>query len=690
MRRTRERARWRSDDRGVTAVEYGLVVAGVAVVALTGLFFLKDALVTSYDSSSNGNGVVACDAVDPNCDAIAALPAADLPGAVTGAPTVVALDPSGVSTTAAALNGSVTANGSAVSIDFCYQTSDSSGGCAWVAASPSSASGSVPVDVTLSATGLAASTTYNVWVRAVRAGSSTLSSPISFTTPGSAAMVVLVSDATDVTTTTATLNGAVTPNGSTATFDFCYQTSATTAGCSWIPASPSSGSGAVAVPASLTVSSLTPNTTYNVWLRGTRSGVSAESASVSFTTQALAPVVAVVAATPVGSTTATIKGTANANGVSMNVDFCYQTSALVAGCTWAGASPASVSGSSATAVSRDISSLGTATTYNVWIRGTRGTTVVIDGPLPFTTTSAAPTVSTTAVDEDDIDDTSATVRGSATANGAAVDVAFCLSTTDSTAGCAWKTASPSTVSGSTATNIRYQATSLTPYTTYYFWARVTRGATTVISAPSRSFTTDAADPTVNLDATDSITSSSATLNGTVTANGPATAVSFCVQTSNKVGDCSWKSASPSSVSGSTATAASYGASSLSANKKYYVWVRAVRGGTTVTDSGSFTTRKEPTVTLGAESDIKETSAKLNGTVNAAGNTVTVDFCYQRSDQMDGCTWVAASPSSASGTSDTSVSKAVSGLTSDKTYYVWLRASVDGVTVVDGGSFKTKK
>ncbi len=54
-------------DRGVTAVEYGLIVAGVGIVVLGGVFFLRTALTQSFDDSLDAAGVcagVGCDAYD--------------------------------------------------------------------------------------------------------------------------------------------------------------------------------------------------------------------------------------------------------------------------------------------------------------------------------------------------------------------------------------------------------------------------------------------------------------------------------------------------------------------------------------------------------------------------------------------------------------------------------------------------
>jgi pilus assembly protein Flp/PilA len=58
-------ARLRRDDRGVTAVEYGLILALIAGVIIAGLLVLGPALNTLFTNS--GNCVATAGTAAPNC-----------------------------------------------------------------------------------------------------------------------------------------------------------------------------------------------------------------------------------------------------------------------------------------------------------------------------------------------------------------------------------------------------------------------------------------------------------------------------------------------------------------------------------------------------------------------------------------------------------------------------------------------
>ncbi len=74
----------------------------------------------------------------------------------------------------------------------------------------------------------------------------------------------------------------------------------------------------------------------------------------------------------------------------------------------------------------------------------------------------------------------------------------------------------------------------------------------------------------------------------------------------------------------------------------------------------------PTATTNAASGIGATGATLNGTINANGTSTTVTFEYGATTAYG--TTVTAAQSPVAGSTDTSVSKAITGLTADTTYH----------------------
>jgi len=129
----------------------------------------------------------------------------------------------------------------------------------------------------------------------------------------------------------------------------------------------------------------------------------------------------------------------------------------------------------------------------------------------------------------------------------------------------------------------------------------------------------AAPPTVTTKDATNVTTSSATLNGTVNANGLSTYASF------KYGKTSGSFDSLTtvqSVSGSSDTAVSSSISGLSAGTTYYyTLVASNSAGYTTGSEMSFTSSTDsvpPTVTTKAATNVTSSSATLNGTVNANG------------------------------------------------------------------------
>jgi hypothetical protein len=196
--------------------------------------------------------------------------------AAAAAPTARTDAASSVSTTSARLNGTVNPNGESTSWYFEFGTSTSYG---TKTASRNAGSGTKSVSVTMSISGLSASTTYHYRLVAQNRSGTTLGNDQAFTT--NSAPAVQTGAAQGLGTTTATLTGSVDPRGRSTNWHFDYGTT-TSYGSKTQSQNAGSGNGAKSVTAAL--SGLTPGTTYHYRLVATNAVGSTLGADLTFAT----------------------------------------------------------------------------------------------------------------------------------------------------------------------------------------------------------------------------------------------------------------------------------------------------------------------------------------------------------------------------------------------------------------------
>jgi hypothetical protein len=168
----------------------------------------------------------------------------------------------------------------------------------WTALSPADATSPVTVP------GLTQNTGYTVYLRAVNAiGSGPASSGVSFTTQGVPTSAPTSLSAIPVNTSAAISFTAAASSTAITNYEYSFNNS------SWTALSPADATSPV------TVSGLTQNTAYTVYLRGVNSyGSGPGSTGVSFTTEGVPTGTATISSVPVGTTTATVNFSVAAGG----------------------------------------------------------------------------------------------------------------------------------------------------------------------------------------------------------------------------------------------------------------------------------------------------------------------------------------------------------------------------------------
>ena len=139
------------------------------------------------------------------------------------------------------------------------------------------------------------------------------------------------------------------------------------------------------------------------------------------------------------------------------------------------------------------------------------------------------------------------------------------------------------------------------------------------------FTTLPSAPTATTVPASSVTTTGATLNGTVNGNGTSTTVTFEYGLDTNYGTTVTADQSP--VAGSVNTAVSKAITGLTNGVTYHYRAVATNGGGTSYGADMiFTTGTvPPTATTNAASGITATGATLNGTINANNSNTVVTF-----------------------------------------------------------------
>lgn len=199
-------------------------------------------------------------------------------------------------------------------------------------------------------------------------------------------------------------------------------------------------------------------------------------------------------------------------------------------------------------------------------------------------------------------------------------------------------------------------------------------------------------PLVTTDAATMVTSSSATLNAGVNANGETTSSLSIRYGSDKAkvsaGRGTEASVTPTSATGKGNTPITANVTGLVPGTVYYCMASATNSsGSSSGDVKSFTTPfLLPVVTTEAASDLGGSFATLNGTVNANGELTTALTIKYSTDEatvnLGGGTEGVVTPASVSGSSSEPVSSHVTGLEPGQTYYY--RVSATNTTGIANG------
>ncbi len=235
--------------------------------------------------------------------------AATVPTATTSAATAI-------TKTTATLNGTVNPNGTTTAFTFEYGTTTAYGST--VTATPSSSSGNATVTVGADISGLTLNTVYHFRVVGTNASGKGPGADMTFLTLPDPP-IATATPATNITTSEVTLHGTVNSNGVSATVIFEHGFSEAELGYYGNALqSPLNGTAAV----SYNGIQIQPNTTVFFRVKATNTGGTSYSNVLSFTTLPVATAVT-NAPTNVTTSSATLNGIVNPNGLSATVTFSY-------------------------------------------------------------------------------------------------------------------------------------------------------------------------------------------------------------------------------------------------------------------------------------------------------------------------------------------------------------------------------
>jgi len=379
------------------------------------------------------------------------LPSGNLPSVTTTAAT-------SVTNTSAYLNGLVNGNGFSTTVSFQYGLTTAYG----TTLTYGTISGNGLYNLSKQATGLSPSTTYHYRCVGTNSNGTTYGNDTTFITLLSGYPPDVITDwATNITPNTARLNGEVNANGYTTTVTFQY--GLTPSYGTTVTYGPISGN--MLTPVHTDIYGLSPATLYHYRCVGVNAYGTTYGNDTIFTTLSAAPTVTTGPATNINYTTATLTGTANANGLISTVTFEYGLTASY-GSTVAGV-PYTINGSTPQNITANLTGLTSATVYHFRIKGINADGISYGYDTTFTTLDPGanpPIVTTTQATS--ISAHQAVLGGIVNANGSATTTQFEYGTTTAYG----STIPAGDVYGNTNTPISATAYSLTQGTLYHFRA----------------------------------------------------------------------------------------------------------------------------------------------------------------------------------------------------------------------------
>ena len=573
-------------------------------------------------------------------------------------PTATTNAASAVGPATATLNGTVNANGASTVVTFEYGSDTNYGTIVTADQNPVTGISDTPVSKTI--TGLINDITYHYRVAATNVNGTTYGIDMSFTV-GTIPPTATTDAATDVSTTTATLNGTINANNGNTEVTFEYGPDMNYGRT--VAATPETVSGSSNTPVYANISDLLPNTTYHYRVVGVNAGGTANGADMTFITGS-GPLVTTTAATAVGISAATLNAMVNANNDQTTVTFEYGLT--IAHGTTIAADQSPLSGASNTAVSKTLTSLTPSTTYFYRAVGQNasGTTYGIN--KTFTTASAdpnAPTAVTNAATGVGL--TGATLSGSVNSMNQSTSVTFEYGLTT-----AYGTTAPadqSPITSEFSTTVTNTLTQLTGNTTYHYRVVAQNAYGTAYGSDMTFYTSEPTTPIATTDTASSVSTNSATLNGTVNANNSFIfAINFEYGTTETYGQT--VPANPNTVSGVYNNAVSLNITELTNNTIYHYRVTVqIFSGMIYGSDVTFTTgRSAPSAVTNSASEVGITSATLNGSINANNTTVTATFEYGLDTNYGKVSTADQSP--VTGNTDVAVSKSLADLQPNTTYH----------------------
>jgi phosphodiesterase/alkaline phosphatase D-like protein len=524
-------------------------------------------------------------------------------------------------------------------------------------------------------TNLSPGKTYYVRAYATNATGTTYGNQVSFLTASDIPKVTTSAIGT-VTSTTAQAGGEVLDNnGSTVTTrGICYNT----IGSPTISDNVKSESAAIGT-FSLSLTGLTPNTTYYIRAFATNAIGTAYGAQVQFVTPVSSATITTTAVTSITTTTATSGGVISADGGSPVTarGVCWSTSTNPV----TGTSTMTDDGTGSGSFTSSLTGLLPNKKYYIRAYAINGFGTAYGDELQFTTLCNSPVV--TAKAATNVGFTTATLNGTINADNVSTIPLFQYGT--STSYGTTINSTPYSVDGSANTAISVNITGLTQGTLYHYRIVTSFCGVDVYSSDQTFTTSTPGAPVLSTTTVGSITGTTASSGGTITSDGgaPVTISGICWSTTSNP-DVFASKTTDGTTSGTFVSALS----GLTPNTLYYVRAYATNSnGIGYGNEVTFTTLQLPTATTNAAAPIATTGATLNGVVNAKGTDTDVTFEYGTSTSYGNS--VAAAPAIVTGSSNTAVSSAISGLTENTTYHFRVKAvSLAGTVYGDDQIFTT--